>query len=102
MFPGLRSSIAEALIRDCADIKNKDLFVHEGVLTDIALDGSLDPSSTAATIAFLLEHQRFFTYEGDAREAAKGIDLEVLSSNERRQLEDAYTRRGMFDVFEGR
>ena len=102
VFPGLRSSIAEALIRDCADIKNKDLFVHEGVLTDIALDGSLDPPSTAATIAFLLEHQRFFAYEGDAREAAKGIDLEALSSNERRQLEDAYTRRGMFDVFEGR
>lgn len=102
VFPALRPSIADALMRDCAHIKDRDLFVHEGTLTDIALDGSLDPSSTAATIAFLLEHQRFFAYEGDAREAAKGIDLEALSSNERRQLEDAYTRRGMFDVFEGR
>lgn len=98
-FPVLRPSIAEALIRDCADIKNKNLFVRDGMLTDITLDRNLDSSSIASTVAFLLEHQCFFACEGDAREAAKNIDLKALTDNERRRLEDAYTRRGMSDVF---
>lgn len=103
VFPDLRPCIAEALERDCVGIKEKDLFVYEGTLTDIAQDRSLTPPRAASVVSFLLEHQHHFVYEEDAREAAKRIDVDALSDSEKRRLEDAYTRRGMFGVFgEGR
>lgn len=103
VFPDLRPCIAEALERDCVGIKEKDLFVYEGTLTDIAQDRSLTPSRAASVVSFLLEHQHHFVYQEDAREAAKCIDVDALSDSEKRRLEDAYTRRGMFGVFgEGR
>lgn len=103
VFPDLRPCIVEALERDCVDIKEKDLFVYEGTLTDIAQDRNLTPSRAASVISFLLEHQHHFVYKEDAREAAKCIDVDALADNEKRRLEDAYTLRGMFDVFgEGR
>lgn len=103
VFPVLRPCIAEALERDCVGIKENNLFVYKGTLTDIARDRSLTPPRAASVVSFLLEHQHHFVYEEDAREAAKRIDVDALSDSEKRRLEDAYTRRGMFGVFgEGR
>ena len=97
-YSELRPIVAQALIRDCANINEKELFVHDGLLTDIAQDEHLAPSAASSIVAFLLNHQRHFMYEEDARTAARFINLAALSDEERTEIEDAYTRRGMLDV----
>lgn len=100
VFPVLRHDIAGVLTRDCARIKGRGMFVREGMLTEISLDDNLVPSDAVSIIAFLLEHLRYIAYEKDARDAARNINYGALSSGERRRLEDAYTRAGMFGIFE--
>lgn len=97
-YPDLRPVVAQALTRDCTHIDEKDLFVHDGVLTDIAQDKILTPSAASSIIAFLLNHQRRFIYEDDARTAAKSINLTALSDAEKDEIEDAYTRKSMLDI----
>lgn len=97
-YPDLRQVIVRAMMRDCSDIEDKTLLVHDGVLTDIAQDSGLAPSDASFLITFLLNHQRYFVNEDDARTAAKYIDFEALPDNMREELRDAYTRKGMSDI----
>ncbi len=100
-YPDLRPSISVALTRDCANINEKELFVHDGTLSELSIDESLAPSDASRVIAFLLNHQRHFMYENDARAAATHIDVAALSKNERSEIEDAYTRKGMSNIVFG-
>jgi hypothetical protein len=98
IYPALRRFLIERIAKDCIGLKSRDLFVHSGTLKDIAIDPSLTTKEKAAAITFLLEHQKLFTDEIEAREATSYINLDDLESDAATKLRDAYTRCGMNDV----
>lgn len=96
--PALRPLLSQAIVRDCSDLKNRDMFIHEGTLKDVVGDSSLTAADKATTIAFLLEHQLYFIHENEVRDVASCICLDDLDSNLSTRLQDAYTRCGMSNV----
>lgn len=101
-FPGLRSSIATALARDCSNANSTDIFIRKGTLKDISLDENLSMSEVVSIIVFLLNHQKHQLIQEDARAAAQNIDLNLLSKDETKELKDAYTRKGLLDITFGK
>ena len=97
-FPGLRSSLATALARDCSNANSTDIFIRKGTLKDISLDEDLSMSEVVSIIVFLLNHQKHQLIQEDARAAARNIDLDLLNKDEVKELEDAYTRIGLLDM----
>ena len=94
----MRSEFSCGLERDCSGLESRDLFVHEGVLSEIASDSNIPIGDKVGAIAFLLEHQRNYVYVDDARQAASFINRADLDEVLLRRIQDAYTRVAMDDV----
>lgn len=97
-FPRMRTDIAGAILRDCQDVDSRDLFVFDETLSSIAADRHLTDNDKAILLTFLLEHQKNFFYEEDARCAARHIDPKKVDGVILRNIKDAFTRKGLIDV----
>lgn len=75
-----------------------DLFAFDETLSSIAADRHLTDNDKAALLTFLLEHQKDFFYEEDARSAVTQIDSKEVDGAILRNFKDALTRKGMIDA----
>ena len=97
-FPRMRTDIAGAILRDCQEVDSRDLFVFDETLSSIAADCHLTDNDKAILLTFLLEHQKNFFYEEDARNAVKHIDPKKVDRAILRNIKDAFTRKGLIDA----
>lgn len=97
--PQLRSAVIGKISSLTNNKPNKDIFVHSGTISNIALDDCLTMNEKAIATSFLLNHQKYFHSADEAREAAGQLEVSQLSPDVRRELEDAYTRKGMSGIF---
>lgn len=97
-FPRMRTNIAAAISRDCREVDSHDLFVFDETLSSIATDHHLTDNDKATLLTFLLEHQKSFFYEEDARSAVTQIDSKKVDGTILRNFKDTLTRKGMIDV----
>ena len=94
----MRTDIAGAILRDCQEVDSRDLFVFDETLSSIAADCHLIDNDKAILLTFLLEHQKNFFYEEDARNAVKHIDPKKVDRAILRNIKDAFTRKGLIDA----